>query len=148
MSKVVAYDNGGKLAVIYPVDESADIREMMKSHHSNIELWTIVDKSAIPEDRYFRDAWKLDADSVAIDMPKARAIHMDNIRAARREPLENLDLAYQRADEEDNSAMKQKIVANKKLLRDLPTTVDLNSISSPKELKKIWPEILTNYLPQ
>ena len=53
-----------------------------------------------------------------IDMSRARDIHKNNIREARKDKLAALDIEYQRATE--TSADTSAIVAKKQVLRDYP----------------------------
>jgi len=110
---------------------------------TNVET---TDANNIPSDRSFRDAWERDTspapESVKVNMPKARSIHMDRIRTARDAKLKDLDLAYMQADELGDAASKKAIVAEKQALRDLPQTFDLNAATTPEDLKALWPSIL------
>lgn len=94
----------------------------------------------------FRDAWEDSGAIVAVNMPQARGIHMDRIRAVRDAELVKLDLAYLRALEIGGSAGRseaQRVVERKQLLRDIPQTFDLSTPSdSPEELRVMWPSIL------
>lgn len=51
------------------------------------ETYEIVDESLIPNDKYFREAWKVSKGKVEIDPSKAAAIKMDRVRIARNEEL-------------------------------------------------------------
>lgn len=84
---------------------------------------------ALP-DRTFRDAWGHD---LKVDMPRARAIHMDKIRIARDEKLVGLDIETLRGN--DVQVAKQK-------LRDIPQSFDLSVAKTPDSLKLLWPEEL------
>lgn len=103
----------------------------------------IVDKSILNGmDKYFRNAWKVEGDGVAVDMAKARDIHMSRVRKSRDKALSGLDLDYLKADEDGDSVRKAEVAAKKKALRDLPTTFDLSGFSVPAELKAAWPSEL------
>jgi len=88
------------------------------------------------EDWYFRDAWR-DVD-FTVDMEKARAIHLANIRSVRNAELEKLDIPFMRAVETGDQAAISKIAKQKQLLRDIPQKFDLVA-GSPTELKGKWP---------
>ena len=98
-----------------------------------------VDKSALPTDRYFRNAWTKAVGGCDIDMPKARIIHMDVIRRYRDRELARLDLEYMKADEDNDNAQKASIANTKRTLRDIPQTFDLSGFSTPEALKAEWP---------
>jgi len=96
------------------------------------ELTTrIIEDSILPE-RTFRDAWTddLSGDQIDVDMPRARDIHMDRIRAARKEKLEILDIETMKGID---------VQAEKQVLRDLPANTDLSVATTPEQLKAIWP---------
>ena len=98
----------------------------------------------IPADRTFREAWE-DGGSAAginINMPKARAIHMDRIRKVRDVELAKLDTSFMVAIEKGDAVKQQKIAQQKQALRDLPQKFDLSAKKTPQELKAAWPDEL------
>jgi hypothetical protein len=95
-----------------------------------------------PDDRGFREAWKLQAESIEVDMPKARTIHMDRIRVRRNQMLDDLDKEWNRATGQRKQAEADAIEAQRQTLRDLPQTFDLNTAATPDELKAVWPDEL------
>tara|TARA_R110000868_G_scaffold189695_2_gene433117 strand:- start:162518 stop:162940 length:423 start_codon:yes stop_codon:yes gene_type:complete len=97
--------------------------------------WRIVDIDSIPSDRTFRAAWTdaLPTVTVDVDMPKARAIHMVNLRKIRNEKLKALDVEQLKGND---------VTAQKQALRDMPDNVNLTVIDTPEELKNYKPEIL------
>lgn len=107
----------------------------------------VIDKRQIPADRTFREAWSVTGGAVAVDMGKARTIHMDRIRAARAPALAALDVQYQIADETGDVATKRAIAAEKKALRDIPQTFDLTKAETAEQLAVLWPEGLAKASP-
>src|SRR5262249_28807419 len=100
----------------------------------------IVERSVFPEDRVFRNAWRQDGSGrIDIDMEKARGIQRNRIRAARAPLLAELDVAYQRADEREDTAAKADIAARKQALRDAPADPAIETARTPEELKAVWP---------
>ena len=71
-----------------------------------------------------------------IDMSKARDIHKNNIREARKDKLAALDVDFQRALE--SSADTSAIVAKKQALRDAPAASAINDATNVAELKAQW----------
>lgn len=105
--------------------------------------WRIVDIGRLPQNREFRDAWTddLDTDTVDINMPKARDIHLTNIRAARAQKFIELGFPH-KLDSEVEEAFLSKQIRNKlQALRDIPQTINLD-VHTPEELSAIWPEEL------
>ena len=94
------------------------------------------------ENRMFRNALeKPGLGPPIVSMPKARVIKTDIIRADRDERLSLEDMAYMRADEQNNAAEKQRIATKKQALRDLPATIQPNlaAITTPEELETYQP---------
>jgi len=101
--------------------------------------------SAIPEDRYFRNAWcdvTLEP-MIDIDMDKARAIHKNRLRARRAPMLAKLDIDYQRADEHGAKKQKRDIAARKQALRDVTDDPLMAAATTPEALKNVIPAALT-----
>mgnify|MGYP001397010416 CR=1 FL=1 len=73
---------------------------------------------------------------LSIDMPKARDIHRDQIRLARKEKLEALDIDFNRALE--TSADTASIVSKKQALRDAPADSAIESAADVTALKAQW----------
>ena len=75
---------------------------------------------------------------VIVNMDKARAIHMDKIRAARNIELAAKDIPFMRAVEAGDTSAQSAIAAEKQVLRDIPQTFDLTT-DTPEELNDKWP---------
>ena len=73
---------------------------------------------------------------ITTDMAKAREIHKNNIREARKPLLESLDIEFQKALE--TSADTSAIVAKKNALRDAPADSGIASASDDAALKSQW----------
>ena len=71
-----------------------------------------------------------------IDMAKAREIHKDNIRFARKPLLTELDVEFQKAQE--TGASTADIVAKKNALRDAPADSGIAAASDEAALKAQW----------
>ena len=69
-------------------------------------------------------------------MSKAKDIHKDNIREARKDKLAALDIEFQKAQE--TSADTSAIVAKKNALRDAPAASAINAATNVAELKAQW----------
>ena len=72
----------------------------------------------------------------SIDMAKAREIHKEKIRVARKPLLEALDVEFQKALE--TGASTTDIVAKKQALRDAPADSGITSASDADALKAQW----------
>ena len=71
-----------------------------------------------------------------INMAKAREIHKDKIRIARKPKLEELDIEFQKALE--TGASTTDIVAKKQALRDAPADSGIAAASDTDALKAQW----------
>ena len=125
------------LVLVYPADncdltveqiQAKDIRSGKTSY--------ILNKSAVPTDRSFKWAWKLNGSTIETDMTKAKEIHKSNIRSARISKLAELDIEFQRALE--TSADTSAIVTKKQALRDAPAASGISTAASEADLKAQW----------
>lgn len=97
----------------------------------------IINTSDCLTDRSFRDAWYYDSTvGMGISMTKAKVIHQNNIRTARKTKLAELDVEFQRALE--TSANTSTIVAKKQALRDAPVATGIATAVNPQDLKAQW----------
>ena len=93
MSKIIYTNSDCTVAIIHPI---RDINDAIKAVPSGLS-YEIVEDSAIPSDRSFRNAWKQNSKTIETDMTKAKEIHKTNIRAARDPTLAALDIEFQKA---------------------------------------------------
>src|SRR5262245_3316550 len=102
-----------------------------------------IELSAIPQDRYFRNAWKRAGRSkVGIDMPKAREIHRNVLRRMREPLLARADVDYMRADEDGDVGAKGAVRARKQALRNVPQDPRIDAAKTPEQLRAIIPDVL------
>ena len=84
----------------------------------------------------FYDAWEMDAESVTVNMDKAKELTKNRLRAERTPLLAAQDVAFQRALE--SGADTTAIVAEKQRLRDITTLAD--SATTLEELRSLKAE--------
>jgi hypothetical protein len=105
--------------------------------------WKIVNTDNLPTDRTYRNAWECDFNEgqkpIKHNMDKAKAIHVDRIRASRQPKLESLDIELMKAIGKNDSAKIAEIETARQKLRDLPETIDLSTATTIEGLKNIWP---------
>jgi hypothetical protein len=77
---------------------------------------------------------------IVIDIIKAKEVWKDKIRNARKSALAKLDIDFIKAQEQGNDTTS--IVADKQILRDLPSQVD--TANSINEIKAVWNIMLGN----
>ena len=132
MSKIIYTNSDGTVSIIIP---AGDVNDAIKDVPSGLS-YEIVEDSAIPTDRSFRNAWKQNGKTIETDMTKAKEIHKTNIRTARETKLAELDIEFQRALE--TSADTSTIVAKKNALRDAPADSAIESATDEAGLKAQW----------
>jgi hypothetical protein len=91
-------------------------------------------KTTVPESRVFRNAWALEGDAIVVDMPMARDIARDKIRAERKPLLEQLDVTYLRQSEA--GASPTVIIDAKQQLRDAPADSRIDAAQDPESLEQ------------
>ena len=102
-----------------------------------------VDGALAPPDRIFRNAWQLDGDAITVDMVKAREIHRDRLRQARKPIFESLDAEWFRAAEVDDVDGKNLIAERKQALRDATHDPRIDAAATPEQLSALTLEVLT-----
>jgi len=132
MSKIIYTNSDGTVSVIHP---TGNVNDAVKDVPSGLS-YEIVEDSAIPTDRSFRNAWKQNSKTIETDIAKAREIHKTNIRNAREPKLAELDIEFQKALETSSSTTD--IVNKKQALRDAPADSAIASASNEAELKAQW----------
>ena len=80
---------------------------------------------------------------VVVNMTKARAIHLAEIRRVRNAELVKLDVPFMRAVEAGDTDAQATIGTEKQTLRDLPATFDITTgVDTPAALHAKWPSEL------
>ena len=73
-----------------------------------------------------------------IDMAKAKELHKNYIRYAREEKFAELDVAFQRAIETNNTSEQASVAAKKQALRDAPADSAIDAATDEAGLKSQW----------
>ena len=77
---------------------------------------------------------------INVNMSKARAIHLEEIRKVRNAELVKEDVTFMRAVEAGDTDTQATIATKKQVLRDLPATFDITTdVDTPDKLKAKWP---------
>ena len=152
MAKVILYTRpDGGVSIVVPTPETLakfETEDDAIAHVRGVSVpddatkIRVIDRSAIPEKRTFRDAWVDGTDKAVTDRSKASAIHMNRIREVRNAELDKEDINFQKAIEADDASAKTAIATKKQVLRDLPATFDLSGASTDDELDALWPSEL------
>lgn len=109
--------------------------------------WRYGDKSELPDDRYFRNAWTDSAakKKIDIDIPAAKDVQLDKIREARAQKFVDLGFPTRLDPDLEAAILPEATLIKLQELRDLPQTVapDLSAAKTPDKIKEVWPEILS-----
>ena len=104
----------------------------------------IVELDTIPSDRTFRNAWVTSSgESVSVDLDKSKVIAKEKVRQARVPKFQELDIAYQRAVEEDDSDKQAAVVVKKQTARDATADTKITNADSVANLKTGMNEVIT-----
>ena len=77
---------------------------------------------------------------IGVNMTKARAIHLEQIRRVRNAELAKEDITFMRAVEAGDPDTQATIATKKQTLRDIPATFDITTgVDTPEKLKAKWP---------
>ena len=152
MRKIIYTRPDGGVSIVSPVRNTFPVLENLTDAEIEKRAWDklpldainpqFVEPDAIPKDRTFRDAWKAEAGKVLHDILKCREIHKQRLRQLRAPKLAALDVEYQRADEDGDTAKKRDISAKKKALRDVTADPRIDAAQTPEELLAVIPEAL------
>jgi hypothetical protein len=124
----------GQVAIVIP---TGDVNDAIKDVPAGVE-YKIVESVDIDND-YF-NAYEFDAELGAkVNIEKAKAIHLDKFRSARKPKLDKLDIEFMKAVEVNDEAKKSAIIAEKIALRDVTLTELPDDLAG---IKSTWPEIL------
>lgn len=142
MDKRIVYTgDNGVAAVVVPTNEylanGGTIEDLMeKAVPEGVTDASIEDADSIPSDRTFRNAWTTSENSsVTVDLAKAKEVAKEKVRAVRDPALVKQDVAYQRADEDNDDSAKAAVIARKKVLRDAPADSRITDSADVETLK-------------
>jgi hypothetical protein len=119
-----------------------DIARVAAEYPDPIVSYEKIAVDQIPDSRSYRDAWAVSGKSITINMTKARDIRRAKLREERKPLLETLDVAYQRADEQDDGPLKRRIAAEKQKLRDITANPLIEQATTPAMLDVLTVEYL------
>lgn len=110
---------------------------------------TIVTSEQLPQERYFRDAWRFVNGGIAFDLPACRERHLNKLRRVRNSKLQDSDPDYMRALEQGDTVKLNALKTYRQALRDMPqtTAAEFQAASTPNAIRSIQPAILTTPKP-
>jgi hypothetical protein len=107
-------------------------RAHIKSIPSDASDIKIIDEEKIPKDRTFRSAFEQSGENIVINMEKAKTIHFERLKEACRNEIEK--------DENEFILNEGEISEKRTLLRQSILSLYAQPMSTPEELKGLWPE--------
>ena len=129
--KVLIKNPDGTVGIMHPIlDCGLTLEQIIAKDVPAGIPYEIVEDSAIPADKEFRNAWKHD---LTVDIPKAQEITKDRLRAERKPLLEALDIEVMKNI--TNADKLTEIEIEKQRLRDITKVVD--TLTTVEELKGV-----------
>ena len=121
----------GSVGIMYPVlDCGLTLEQIIAKDVPKGVPYEVVDDSAIPSDREFRNAWKHD---LTVDIAKAQEITKNRLRNERQPLLEKLDVEVMKNI--TDLVKLAEIETQKQVLRDITKVVD--TLTTVEELKAV-----------
>jgi hypothetical protein len=103
----------------------------------------IIDVSEILSDRTFRNAWETSkGKSTEVNLSKAKDIAKEKVREKRVPKFAELDVAYQRADEDGDADAKKAVADKKKVARDATKNTKITNADSVDKLKEGMEDVI------
>lgn len=140
----------GVLAITYPAyhdrRHKGSIENALKRLPKDALNPRIIEHTEIPQDRYFRGAWRDITPELTIDIDRSAAeeIKLEKLRLVRNKRLNELDLETIRAVGAGDDTYRDEVEKLKQELRDLPKNIDLTkrTLLTLDELKRYNPGTL------
>lgn len=144
---IVYREMNGGCAILLPTPEALKLMTIEEIAYKDVPKgcsWRVVSVDKLPKDFNFFDAWTDDypTETVDIDMDKAKAIHLDRLRAKRTEKFVEMGFPYRLTPEVEKSIVSPITQERLQSLRDFPQKLDLSKVNSVEELSKIIPDVL------
>jgi len=114
-------DNSVAIMELAPGADKMDAIKKFQAAHAGFYEEYFEEDIEVPEDRTFRDAWKLQGSKIIVDGVKAMDIHLNRVRKLRNKKLEELDKEQLRYL--SNPEKLKEVEDKKQMLRDLPQNI-------------------------
>jgi len=136
--------NAPELEITNALEVLAEIVKPTSEDDVTVSSWRLANFTELPSgtfdgkyDTYFRGALVDDGNAISIDMEKAKAIQMANIRVARNSQFIQLGFPTRLNPELEAAIISKPTQEALQALRDIPQTVNLSVATTPDELKII-----------
>ena len=145
--RIVYQGENGRAVVVIPAPQYSgtmeDLLERVVPENCK-DSADIVEVDTVESDRTFRNAWVTEkGKSTEVDLAKAKDIAKDKVRQARTPKFQELDIAYQRADEAGDSDAKTAVATKKQTARDATADTKITNADSVANLKTGMNEVIT-----
>ena len=144
--RIVYQGEDGIARIVVPTKEyKGTIEDLLKKvvPEDCLDSADIVEADTIPNDRTFRNAWTTSkGKSAEIDLAKAKEEAKIKVRQARTPKFQELDVAYQRADEAGDADAKAAVVVKKQTARDATADTKITNADSVDNLKTGMNEVI------
>lgn len=143
IKRVLQQDDDGNASEIF-IERFITIDEVALRDVPEGTPYHVIEDSELPDDYTFRDAWTHDGQILSVDLERAKQIHLSRIRSARIAKFEELGFPLRLDADLEKSIIPQQTRDKLQTLRNIPQKLDLSAVSSPEELRAIWPEEFKN----
>ena len=126
------------VAVVFPADQTIALENIILKSVPTGHPYKVVDSFDI-DNSYFNAYEFCQTNGAKLNIDKAKTIHLDKFRDARKPLLEALDIQYMKALESGNTELASQIAEKKQAIRDV-TLIELPD--TLEEIKNTWPDIL------
>jgi hypothetical protein len=148
--RLVYTDDAGRLVVVTPAPKARLPDENETDFVARIALkdipagkdFQVLQKGELPDNRRFRNCWKLDASGVSVHAESAKAQVLAEIRAQRNQLLAQSDVLKAKTDDLGTVEQKAAVANYRQALRDLPqvTAPRLTALKTEDDLHRFSPE--------
>ena len=129
--------------VIFQSDKEIYDWVASKSVPENV-YYDVIDQSILPSDSSFMPSVQYDftKKKIAIDIVKARSIHLNYLRTLRNQKFIDLGFPYRLNEELESAVISEEMRSKLIELRDMSKNLDLSKAKTIDELKAIIPDYL------
>ena len=109
----------------------------------------IVQSDQLPQERYFRNAWRFDGNNITLDIAACKQRHLEKLRRVRNSKLQDSDPDYMRAVEQGDQTKLDALKTYRQALRNMPQTsaTDFANAATPEAVRSLRPAILDTLKP-
>lgn len=147
MTYHIIWKNSDDTLVIDSMNPVMSIEEVIvfkdKKVIQGLQFCKIIESSDLPQERYFRPAWRWNGTAITMNLPACRQRHIDKLRRIRDFKLQISDAEYMKAMEQNDITRLNVLKQYRQALRDMPNTLQNELLAAPtaERIKAILPAI-------